>query len=242
MKPAALIQARVGSQRLPGKVLADIGGCTMLERVVGRCGASRALAEIAIVTSDLVADEPIADLAARMRLRVFRGSENDVLDRYVRAAETWGLPTIVRITADCPLLDSSIIDDVIARQEESEADYAYVDGYPNGVGAAEVVKVAALNRSRSESSPQDTYYREHVVSYILDHPESFHLDISTAPESLRRPDIRLSVDALSDLELVRFVYECFRPRAHFTTAEVLDLLDRHPVQARMNAHERQKER
>ena len=242
MKPVALVQARVGSARLPGKVLALISGRTMLERVVERCRMSRALGGVAIVTSDRPEDDAVAEISFRLGADVFRGSEHDVLDRYVRAIDGWSLQTIVRITADCPLVDPAIIDEVVARQEQSGADYACVDGYPNGLGAAEVVTTDALHRAHRESHPNETYYREHVISYLLDHPGLFQLDLSLAPEALRRPDVRLSVDEAPDLDLVRFVYESFAPRTDCSTAEILQLLDEHPDVAHMNAHVVQKDR
>jgi len=133
-----------------------------------------------------------------------------------------------------------VIDRVCIRYAESSVDYVYVDGYPNGLGAAEVVRVAALRRAAAETAPEETYYREHVATYLTAHPDRFALDIGTAPPGCHRPEIRLSVDEAPDLDVVRRVVDHFGERLDFTTAEIIAFLDAHPDIARLNRHVQQK--
>jgi len=113
MRVVAIIQARMGSTRLPGKVLMDIAGKTMLARVVNRVCKAQLICDLVIATTDKAVDIPIVDQCRKLGVQVFRGSEEDVLDRYYQAAKTYSAESVVRITSDCPLLDHEIVDDVI---------------------------------------------------------------------------------------------------------------------------------
>jgi spore coat polysaccharide biosynthesis protein SpsF (cytidylyltransferase family) len=140
-----------------------------------------------------------------------------------------GASVLMRITADCPLIDPNVIDQVAEIYQQARgADYVFVQGYPVGLGSAELVTLSALERSLAETSPGQTYYREHVITYLLDHPEKFHLHIEDAPPSSRRPNIHLAVDEREDLEIVRRICEYFAPRIDFQTYEVLTFLEENP--------------
>ena len=240
MKPFAVIQARTGSTRLPGKVLASLGRRTVLGYVIGRCRRSRGVGGVAVATSGDSSDDRVADLARSLDVAVVRGSGTDVLSRYLQTADELHLELLVRITADCPLIDRDVIDHVYECYARSPADYVYVEGYPNGLGAAELVRVAALRRAAAETVAGDSHYREHVVTFLTVHPEMFTLDVATAPAEYHRPELRLSVDEPADLEVVRRVVGHFGERLDFTSAEVIAFLDAHPEVARLNRHVRQK--
>jgi spore coat polysaccharide biosynthesis protein SpsF (cytidylyltransferase family) len=235
-----VIQARLGSTRLPGKVLMPIGGSTVLGRVIERCRLARRAGEIVVATSDLASDDPLAEHARTLGVEVHRGSERDVLDRYIGAAERIGAGTVVRITADCPLLCPEVLDRVIELHDEALHDYSYIDGYPNGLGAAEALRVDALRRARAETKVTDEYWREHVMTYLTDHPDRFVLNVTPAPAGVERPEWRFSVDEQADLDVARAVWEVFAPRNDFSAAEIIAYCDRHPELPGANRHVKQK--
>jgi len=235
MKPIAIVQARTGSKRLPGKVLASICGISLVEYVILRCQLSIRLGGVILATSNKKRDDLLEDIACSMGIGIYRGSESDVLGRYLKAAETVGSEVIVRITADCPLIDPRIIDQAVDAYRTQPADYVYIRGYPNGLGAAEVLQVRALRRAHAETTQSDTYYREHVMTYLTDNPNKFSINIRSAPEDLSRPEIRLSVDEQPDLDLVRKICEYFYPRRDFGAAEIIEFLDKNPEVAGINA-------
>lgn len=235
MRPIIIIQARMGSSRLPGKVLAEIEGQPILDWVFYRCRRSVNAAGVILATTDMPADDPLESLARRRKVPVFRGSEHDVLRRYVEAAVAFRVDSVIRITADCPLIDPEIIDQAIDAYMAVSADYLYIEGYPNGLGAAEVLSVAALHRAYRATKPSDIYYREHVMTYLTSNPGEFSLCIKKAPSNLFWPELRLCVDEPLDLELVRFVCRQFAPRMDFTATEVISLLRARADMAAINA-------
>ena len=180
MKPVAIIQARMGSTRLPGKVMKRLCDDTVLGYVITRCQQSRKLHGILVATSNLPADDCVAEFAALRNIPIFRGSENDVLSRYIEAAKTVEADVVVRITADCPVIAPEVIDKVIILYENQNPDYAFIDGYPNGLGAAEVLSLAALERASDQIDTDEGYHREHVMTYLLENHEKFRLAIERA--------------------------------------------------------------
>jgi spore coat polysaccharide biosynthesis protein SpsF len=205
MRRVAIVQARMGSARLPGKVLADIAGKSMLARVVARVRRVAGLDELVVATTTDPRDDAVAAECRRIGAAVFRGDETDVLDRYHEAALAHRADVVVRITADCPLTDPAIVELVLSRLGSTGADYAcntLVRTYPRGLDA-EAVRVPALHVAWHEAD--DPYDREHVTPYIYRHPGQFRL------LSLRgREDHSLhqwSVDTADDLARVRAIYE-----------------------------------
>jgi len=232
MKIVAIIQARCGSSRLPGKVLMDIAGYPMFSRVVQRARQAQTLTEVVLATSTARRDEPLVSLAAGLDIRCFRGSECDVLDRFVGAARAFNADIVVRLTADCPLLDGAVIDRVVsAFQETALMDYASNTlnrTYPHGLDV-EVVAVEALVRAHKEA--QLPYEREHVTPYIYNHPELFSLRNVT-----HIPDLsayRITVDEAADLTVVQKIYQHFDER-NFTFLEVISFLMQNPEVAQLN--------
>lgn len=244
MRVVALIQARMGSTRLPGKVLLDIAGRPALVHVVDRTRAIAGVDDVVVATSELVADDPIAELCEQLGWGCFRGSEEDVLDRYYRAATEWRADHVVRVTADCPLVCPVEAARVVSRQLEASADCThnltiFGSGMPLGT-AVEVFSFAALEASWREG--REPHHREHVDEFVYEQPERFRIELVPAPPRLRRPDYRLTVDTADDLELVRRIYEACSPRLDGLVAlsDVVALLDERPDLLALNAHVRQK--
>lgn len=229
---AAIIQARMGSTRVPGKVLLDIRGHPMLWHVVNRVRQVRSLDQVLVATSDGSSDDPIAAFCEQEGIPCFRGSEDDVLDRYYQAAKWIGADVVVRITADCPLVDPSIVDDVV--RCFVEGDYDYVSNtdpptFPDGLDA-EVFSFDALERAWREARWQSE--REHVTPYMRKHPELFRIGNLTYEENLA--GMRWTVDEPQDLEFVRAVYDHLGSTS-FGMADVLDILKKRPELAEINA-------
>lgn len=238
LKTVAIVQARMGSTRLPGKVLKDLAGQSMLARVVGRLRGARLIHEVLVATTDLAADDPIISECRKCAVPVSRGDEKDVLDRYFRAAQLSKAEIVVRVTSDCPLIDAEIVDKTIAAFLESRPDYAsnvMQRTYPRGLDT-EVMSVAALERAWRQA--RKPYEREHVTPYIYEHPAEFKLLSVTAEQD--DGSYRWTVDTADDLEFVRAVYARFPPDAAFSWREVLDLLNREPELVELNRSVEQK--
>jgi spore coat polysaccharide biosynthesis protein SpsF len=239
MNIVAIIQARCGSARLPGKVLMDIVGHSMFSRVVERTRQARTLTEVVLATSTEKRDEPLATLAAGLDVPCFRGSEGDVLSRFVGAAKAFNADLVVRLCADCPLLDGAVIDQVVRAFLKSKGiDYisnTLEHTFPRGLDT-EVFSPDALLRAHLEA--RSPYEREHVTPYIYKHPELFSLRnvIHTSDFSA----YRLTVDQAADLEMVRKIYQHFQNR-NFTFLDVIHFLSANPDVAQLNQKFKRKE-
>ena len=237
MKTIAIIQARMGSTRLPGKVLKPLAGDTVLGHVVRRVREAKRLKGICIATTLSPADDPIVAEAARLGASCWRGSENDVLGRYLGAAQALGAGVIVRVTSDCPLFDGALLDKMLAEFSATNGlDYfsnVQDRRFPRGLDA-EIFTVAALTLAhRKAKEPQE---REHVTPYIYQHPEQFRLGSFVSKVDLS--DHRWTLDTQEDWRFVEAVYAALGPR--FNTADVLNLLNARPELATLNAHVEQK--
>ena len=208
MRRIAIIQARMGSTRLPGKVLMDIGGKTMLERVISRTQRAALVDKVVVATTTKKEDDRIVALCKRLHIDFCRGSENDVLDRYMSAASAYGADIIVRITSDCPFIADTVIDEVIAELIERKADYASNTlrrTFPKGLD----VEAFTYNAFLTAWAYADTSYQhEHVTPYFYEHRESFELASVELPLGLGGySHHRWTVDTKEDLEFVRKVYK-----------------------------------
>ncbi len=234
----AIVQARMGSSRLPGKVLQDLEGETVLARVLNRLRRARLINELLVATTNCAADDEIVQECRRCSVSVCRGDQDDVLDRYFRAAQLAKAEIVVRITSDCPLIDPEITDQTIAAFVEARPDYAsniIVRTYPRGLDT-EVMSFAALGRAWQEA--RKPYEREHVTPYIYGHPAQFSLLSMTGDAD--HSSYRWTVDTPEDLEFVRAIYARLKDNTRFLWRDVLDLLDREPWLKELNRFVEQK--
>ncbi len=240
MNIVAIIQARMGSTRLPGKVLMDLAGKPMLERVIRRTGRATRLSEVVVATTTNPQDRVIARLCHDLGVPFTCGSEFDVLDRYYQAAVRYHADAIVRITADCPLIDPGIIDNVISEF----LNLPYVDyvsntfslrTFPRGLDV-EVMQFKALERARTLD--RSRLSREHVTRYIHQRPDIFSIRAYWHTEDLSK--FRWTVDTPEDLKLLRLIFSSFN-NDEFTWLEVVDLLEANPDLNLINSHIVQKE-
>jgi spore coat polysaccharide biosynthesis protein SpsF len=195
----AFLQARMGSTRLPGKVLLRIQGKTILERAIERLRAADKVHEVVVLTTTLDEDAAVCEEAARLQALVFRGSSDDVLQRFQQASEQYGPDVLVRATADNPLLDIGSVNRVVQALQSSNLDWCIESNLPVGA-ATEALTPEVLSRlDRTVRSSRD---REHVTLYIKEHPDAFRVALLVPPDSLRRPELRLTVDTMEDFIFV----------------------------------------
>lgn len=190
-----VIQARVGSTRLPGKALADVAGMPLLAHCLTRLIAAGS-GRVVLATTTAVEDDALVAVARRYGVGVYRGSSDDVLGRYVGAARSFGFGVVVRATADNPAVDLAAPGRLVAALERELADYVWEEGMPYG-GAVEAFTTAALERAAAVAVTAED--REHVTPYLRRHPERFRVLRLDAPAPIRRPDVRVTVDTAADL-------------------------------------------
>lgn len=222
----AIIQARLGSTRLSRKVLLDLCGKTVLERVVERVRKSKLIDEVVVATTENANDDELIGLCDKIGVKVFRGSENDVLDRYYSIANKLGVKNIVRITSDCPLMDCKIIDEVVKIHLDKKNDYTsntleetFPDGEDVEVFTFDVLKKAWENAKLSSE-------REHVTPYIRKHEELFKLYNVKNTENLK--DYRWTLDTDKDYEFIKLIYDNFRNVENFGMDEVSNFIKSRP--------------
>lgn len=229
-RSVAIIQARLRSTRLPGKVLLDLGGKTALERVVERCRAIPGVSDVVVALPDGPADAPLRAHCDRLGFRFSAGSESDVLDRYYQAARAARADVVLRITSDCPLLDPAVAGRVLRALLESGADYANnvcPPTFPDGLDV-EAFRFSALELAwRKARKPAE---REHVTVYLRDHPELFRFAAVTHSRDLS--DFRWTLDEPRDLEFLRAVFGKINGRSGME--DILKLLKKEPALMKIN--------
>lgn len=233
MSTAIVVQARMGSSRLPGKVLKDIAGRPMLSYQMERLRRVKRAERIVVATTDQPADDAVERFCQKEKIACVRGSEHDVLARYHLAIERFPADVVVRITADCPLIDPAIVDEAIAAYEPDYVSNMLETTYPYGM-AVEVFSAQALREAHREA--KDPAEREHVTPFIYRHPERYRLRSLTMAPNLSHH--RWTVDTPEDFELVSRLLKTLKP--HFTLQDVLAVLDEHPDWCAINAHVEQK--
>ncbi len=212
----------------------------MLSRVIRRLRRAQRVDEVMVATTTEPRDEALATFCAAQGIACFRGSENDVLDRYVQAARVAHADVVVRITSDCPLIDPQLVDEVVAHflTREPAADYVSnvvpVRNFPRGLDT-EVIRFEALERAHREAT--DPASREHVTAYIYRHPETFRLEGYSGAED--HSAHRWTVDTPEDFALVEKIYAHFG-HDEFSWREVLTLIEQNPEWSKLNAHIEQK--
>lgn len=237
-----ILQARMGSQRLPGKVLRSIAGRPMLEWCLLRLGDSKRCRRVIIATSTASPDDAIVHLCEQLDAPHFRGSENNVLARYYEAARHFRVDPVIRITADCPLIDPQVLDAMIDAFAAERADYlsnTQQRTFPPGLDV-EIFSFYAL--AQAHHSATKPYEREHVTPYLYQHPQQFRL--AEYQNRANFAHFRLTVDTEEDLRLVDAVYAHFIARGvgpRFSLDELMAFLSSRPDLVEINRHVRQKQ-
>jgi spore coat polysaccharide biosynthesis protein SpsF len=265
LQTVAIIQARMGSSRLPGKVLLDLAGKSMIQHVIERTQRAQTVDAVLIATTSDPSDDPVAAFAASMEAPCYRGSLHDVLDRYYQAAKTHQAEVVVRITADCPLIDPAVIDETVRLVTHHSAlitDFAcnrlpppFTRSFPIGLDV-EACTFAALERAWREST--ETFHREHVMPFLYENvtlspakliTDYCLLSTGTSPRGFRiaqlhhTPDygsLRWTVDTPEDLTFMREIFARLEGKPDFTWYDVLEIVQKEPELAQINAGIRHK--
>ncbi len=217
-----IVQARMGSRRLPEKSMIELRGRPIIEHVVRRVQRAQTLTQVVLATSNQAKDDVLCDVADRLDIQYFRGSENDVLKRFLLAAQAYNANVVVRVCADNPLVAPEEIDRIVLHHLRTGADYSFnhiplLDNfYPDGLGA-EVVNFNILEEMNRKTGDQT--HREHVTSYIWDHSTDFHIETIVAPKDIAGSEIKLDIDTETDIERLRLVFNEMPPG---TEAEAWD--------------------
>jgi spore coat polysaccharide biosynthesis protein SpsF len=234
VKTVAIVQARMGSSRLPGKVLADLGGAPMLARVIERARAAATISAVVVATTTDPADDALVPVAVAAGAAVYRGSTDDVLARYLGAARATAADVVVRLTADCPLLDPAVIDAVVEGLLTTPgcayASNTHQRTFPRGLDVEAMLTSTLARLDELATSPA---HREHVTAYLLDHPAAFtvmqlHADADHA-------SLRWTVDTERDLAVVRRLYVDAGAHPRMPYQALVAWLARHPHLATANA-------
>ncbi|MFW5437767.1 cytidylyltransferase domain-containing protein [Paenibacillus apiarius] len=238
MKNIIIIQARMGSSRLPGKVLMPLHNRPVLHYVVERCRHVKGVADVIVATSTLSADDRIAEWCENNGVSFFRGSEEDVLSRYYDCAAQNAPDFVIRVTSDCPFVDYEMASEIVQAMEQSPSDIIMVQGeLPRGL-VVEMVSFRALSYMHEHGS--ESRHREHVTYYAYEHPGEFSSTVYESPINRQYPKLRLTLDTEEDYALCQAVAEYFNGQVEVSAAEVLDYLIKHPEVAAINAHIEQK--
>ncbi len=239
MRLAVVVQARTGSTRLPGKVLLPVAGAPLLQRMIERVRAAKTAFELVVATTTDAADDPVAELGAKIGVRVFRGHPTDLLDRHLMAARSVGADAVAKIPSDCPLIDPAIIDRVLAAfgRGDGTTDFAsnlHPATWPDGHDV-EVMTMAALETAHSEA--KKPHEREHTTPFLWDQPERFRcVNVTSGGENLSMSH-RMTIDYPEDYAFVAAVYDSLwrADRPIFPLEEILDLVAGRPDVFALNA-------
>jgi len=240
----AIIQARYGSTRLPGKILMEINDKSILDYVINQVQYSKKIDKIVVATTKKTQDDLVVNSINSSNVEVFRGSENDVLDRYYQCAKNCNANVIVRITSDCPLIDPTLIDRCILEFQNSDYDYIsnvnklektswiyHLNGFPLGF-AVEVFTFDALERSwKNAKKPSE---REHVTQYIPNNPKLFK--IGSIENFNDFSDIHLAIDHQADFDLVKLVIEHFPDGEIYNLEKIISFFEDNPHLKLINSH------
>jgi len=235
MKIVATIEARMTSSRLPGKVLLSASGIPMLQHLVNRLRAVPSLDEIVLATTTNETDDTLEAFAREMCINCFRGSEDDVMNRVIGAAESVNADLVVEITGDCPIIDPQIIEQTIRMYLTNPADYvsnAHIRSYPDGMDT-QVFLLKTLKHSASMT--EDQLDHEHVTLHIRNHPEVFRHVHLVAPPVLHWPELGLTLDEPADYKLLKCIIEHFEnTNPLFSCLDVIRLLREKPEWVAVN--------
>jgi spore coat polysaccharide biosynthesis protein SpsF len=240
MSVICIVQARMGSTRLPGKILLKIKDKPILSYVIERLKLCKELNNIIISTTKSNRDDVVEKYCIKNKIDFFRGSENDVLSRYYYSSLEFKADIIVRVTSDCPLIDPIITDNIILNHMNNKADYTsntIIRSFPRGFDVEvfnfNILKKAFINADKM-------YQREHVTPYIKENPEIFNLKNIKAKGLLNRPDIRITLDTKEDYILINKIISYF-DKIDFTAEEIINYLIKHKELLEINKNVKQKE-
>ncbi|PEF21891.1 cytidylyltransferase domain-containing protein [Bacillus pseudomycoides] len=241
MKVAAIIQARMGSTRLPGKIMKKVLDKTLLEYQIERVKRAKTINQIIVATTTNQNDNPIIELCEQLSVPYYRGSADDVLSRYYEAATQFSVDVVVRLTSDCPVIDPDIIDKIVNCYLEHQNKYDYVSNtlirtYPRGIDT-EVMPYRILKQTYEEANQPS--YREHVTAYIYNTPKTFKL--FNVQNHLDESKHRWTVDTKEDFIFIKKIITKLYPvNPQFSFIDILNLLKQEPDLFYINSHIEQK--
>lgn len=242
IKVLCIIQARMGSERLPGKVMNILGNKPVVEHVINRSEASRYIDEVVLATSKESSEIPMIDYLEKNNYHTFRGDENNVLKRYVSCEEKYHGDVLVRITGDCPFVDPAIIDHVLSYYILNDFDYVRLDVPKTMIRGfdVEVFSTEAMKKvySITEKIEGDSPYKEHVTYYMYTHPEEFKVGYVEGSK-LYQKDYRICVDTKEDFEVVKKVHDYYKDD-YVSAKQIVKFLDEHPEISEINSGVNQK--
>ena len=231
MKPIVIIQVRMGSTRLPGKVLKKLNGITVLESLLNQLNYSKLLNDKIIATTSNSEDDVIVNFCKSKEIKCFRGSQDDVLDRYYNCAKKFSINTIIRITSDCPLMDPQVIDDVIDFYLKNSYDYVnnfYKRTYPYG-NDVEIFSIKVLEKVWEKATKLSE--REHVTPYIYNNPDEFSLGWIENKENLS--EFHWTIDRREDLIFVQNIFKKISKRP-ILMKDIIDVIKDDPSLLEIN--------
>ncbi|WMT19791.1 glycosyltransferase family protein [Parageobacillus toebii] len=238
MKTLIIIQARMGSSRLPGKVLMPLGETVVLDYVVSRCQQVKQVDEVIVATSVLPQDDAIESWCKQHHVPCFRGSEDDVLARYYECAKPYQPDYVIRVTADCPFVDYELADRIIEAMKAEPSDIVIVEGdLPRGL-VVEMVSFSALEYIYHHG--KEPRHREHVTYYAYEFPDEFKRTYIQAPKTIQQPQLRITLDTKEDYQLCAAIANHFKENKLISSQKVVQFLLEHPDIAKLNAHVQQK--
>lgn len=236
---AAIIQARMGSTRSPGKILASFAGVPMLKHIIYRLQTIKTIDQIILAIPDTPDNELLYQWAIKNSIKVAKGPEDDVLLRFILAAEHFGADQILRICSDSPLIAADFMDNLAALHLKEKADFSTIsEKAPIGT-VFPAVSLKALKFIANHTS--ENRYREHVTTYIEDYPKDFKIARIPAPQYLKNKSFRLTVDEKEDIELMKIIYDRYFDANDpvIDLKKIISFLENNPEIAQINAHVKQ---
>lgn len=223
MKTVIILQARMNSSRLPGKIMLKLRGRTVLEHIVERLSTFTRADDLVVATTDSPNDDITCDVCDKIGAKTFRGSEENVLERYFLCAKEHGADQVIRATADDPLTNIALLDRMFDGHLAKNADYTYSDGFPIGV-QEEIVRFEALQKCYELSCKPNHF--EHVLEYIMENQDDFVVNLVQAEGIHKRPDVRVTLDTQDDFEVISKYYDHFENVLDISMEDIIDFWDR----------------
>ncbi|MCM3389789.1 glycosyltransferase family protein [Ureibacillus chungkukjangi] len=237
MKTICIIQARMGSSRLPGKILKPLEDVDVLTYDIERCRQIEGVNEVIVATSTLPQDDAIADWCMSHNVKYFRGSEDDVLDRYVQCAKPYNPDYVMRVTSDCPFVDFEMAREMVKLMQKEKKDIVLLEGVPPRGLVVEMISFQALLKIHEIG--KEPRHREHVTYYAYEYSDQFETVTYQIPDNRLESELRITLDTEEDYELIKAVAEHFK-NPLVSSVEVIEYLKEHPEIANINAHIEQK--